>query len=127
MTAAAVRVHEIAKEQGVKCAVMLDTLSRRLGVEWISEAGHVVPEEIAEKVRRELKRTSVTKSLTAMKLAPSRAETETLVFEFVASTPRLDREGDRIPSGAWDLSNYRRNPVVLIAHDAQKLLVGLRA
>ena len=37
--------------------------------------------------------------------------------ETIASTESPDREKDRILSSAWRLDAYRRNPVVLFAHD----------
>lgn len=50
----------------------------------------------------------------------SRAETPTDAgspIRFVASTQGVARDGLEIPVNAWDLENYRRNPVVLWAHD----------
>lgn len=38
----------------------------------------------------------------------------------IASTAREDREGDIIEVAGWDLSAFRRNPVVLFQHDASK-------
>jgi hypothetical protein len=36
----------------------------------------------------------------------------------VLSTERKDREGDRILASGWRLEEYKRNPVVLVGHDA---------
>jgi hypothetical protein len=38
-------------------------------------------------------------------------------IRFVASTDGLARDGLIIPMDAWDLENYRKNPVVLWSHD----------
>ena len=38
-------------------------------------------------------------------------------FLAVASTGIVDRDGDILEPGGWKLKNYRRNPVVLWAHD----------
>lgn len=45
-------------------------------------------------------------------------------FEFVGSTPATDRVGDVIEQTGWDVRNYKRNPVVLYAHDYSALPVG---
>lgn len=44
-------------------------------------------------------------------------------FTFTASTPAPDRAGDVIEPN-WDLDAYRRNPVILYAHDYGALPVG---
>lgn len=36
---------------------------------------------------------------------------------FIASTDGIKRDGLRIPVTAWDLTNYRKNPIVLWGHD----------
>ncbi len=42
----------------------------------------------------------------------------------VISTEAEDRDGDIIEVAGWDLTNYRRNPVVLFAHDYRSPAVG---
>ncbi len=37
-------------------------------------------------------------------------------YEFVASDETPDRHGDIVRAAGWDLSNYRKNPVVLFGH-----------
>jgi len=37
---------------------------------------------------------------------------------FTVSTGHIDRDGDTIEQGGWDLSEYKKNPVVLWAHDS---------
>lgn len=43
---------------------------------------------------------------------------------FTASTPTIDRYGDIIESNGWVLDNYKRNPVILFAHDSRSLPIG---
>jgi HK97 family phage prohead protease len=38
----------------------------------------------------------------------------------VASTPTVDRDGDRITPGAFNLATYRKNPVILRQHDPKR-------
>jgi len=40
------------------------------------------------------------------------------VFRFVASTDTIDRHGERIEITAWQLDNYKKNPIILFGHDA---------
>lgn len=43
---------------------------------------------------------------------------------FIISTAAIDRDGDTIDPKGWDLTHYKRNPVVLWAHDYTQLPVG---
>lgn len=43
---------------------------------------------------------------------------------FVASTETPDRYSDVLKVSGWELENYRRNPVVLFAHDSRSAPVG---
>ena len=43
---------------------------------------------------------------------------------FVISTDEVDRHGDIIVADGWRLDAYRRNPVVLWAHDYRRPVVG---
>ncbi len=43
---------------------------------------------------------------------------------FVLSTDDVDRYGDVIEAGGWDLAAYRRNPVFLWAHDYARPVIG---
>lgn len=45
-------------------------------------------------------------------------------FPFTLSTRAPDRQGDSIDQSGWDLANYRKNPVVLWAHDYESLPVA---
>jgi len=43
---------------------------------------------------------------------------------FVFSNGAVDRAGDRIDPAGWVLSDFRRNPVALFAHDSKALPIG---
>lgn len=45
-------------------------------------------------------------------------------LRFTISNGNVDREMDRVALAGWDLGSYRRNPVVLWAHDAGRLPIG---
>jgi HK97 family phage prohead protease len=45
-------------------------------------------------------------------------------YEFVASTATLDRDGEVIDVDGWDLSNFKKNPVIMWAHDYRNPPVG---
>jgi len=44
--------------------------------------------------------------------------------DFTISTDSLDRHGDRVMQDGWKLEQFRKNPVVLWAHDYEMLPVG---
>jgi HK97 family phage prohead protease len=46
------------------------------------------------------------------------------VVRFVLSDGSVDRMGDTIDPAGWDLTAYKRNPVVLFGHDASKPPIG---
>jgi HK97 family phage prohead protease len=46
------------------------------------------------------------------------------VLRWTISTGVVDREMDAISVTGWDLANYRKNPVVLWAHDSSRLPIG---
>lgn len=43
----------------------------------------------------------------------------------VASTDVVDRHGERIDQEGWDLKNFKKNPVMLWAHDHSEIAVGV--
>jgi HK97 family phage prohead protease len=45
-------------------------------------------------------------------------------LRFTISTADVDREQDTIAIAGWDLTNFKRNPVVLWGHDASRLPIG---
>ena len=47
-----------------------------------------------------------------------------IVATYTMSTDIVDRPGDRIDQGGWDLSEFRSNPVMLFGHDANSPPVG---
>lgn len=53
-----------------------------------------------------------------------KAEGDSRSLTFVISTASVDRMGDTIAVDGWKLDQFRKNPVVLWAHDSQSLPVG---
>ena len=51
-------------------------------------------------------------------------DAERRALRFCISTGAVDRENDTIALDGWDLAAFRRNPVVLWGHDAQRLPLG---
>lgn len=49
---------------------------------------------------------------------------EERALDFVISTDDVDRQGDRVSVEGWQLGNFRKNPVVLWAHDYASLPVA---
>jgi len=45
-------------------------------------------------------------------------------FEFIASTGGIDRDGEVILPTAWDLKNFKKNPVIMYGHDYRGLPIG---
>ena len=45
-------------------------------------------------------------------------------MRFVASDESVDRYGDIIRASGWQLNNFRKNPVLLFAHDSRQPPVG---
>lgn len=46
-------------------------------------------------------------------------------FEVVISTADIDRQGEVVDQGGWDLNFYKLNPVVLWGHDYHSLPIGV--
>jgi HK97 family phage prohead protease len=56
---------------------------------------------------------------------PSRAADDgTRTVRFILSDASVDRMGDSISAAGWELDAYRRNPVVLWAHDSSQPPIG---
>lgn len=53
-----------------------------------------------------------------------KAEGDTRALTFIISTGNVDRMGDTISAEGWKLDAFRKNPVVLFAHDASSLPVA---
>lgn len=45
-------------------------------------------------------------------------------YEFIASTADQDRDGEVIDVNGWDLKNFKKNPVIMFAHDYRTLPIG---
>lgn len=45
-------------------------------------------------------------------------------YEFIASTADIDRDGEVIDVNGWDLKNFKKNPVIMYAHDYRTLPIG---
>jgi len=45
-------------------------------------------------------------------------------YEFTASTADIDRDGEVIDVAGWDLKNFKKNPVIMFAHDYRTLPIG---
>lgn len=45
-------------------------------------------------------------------------------YEFTASTSDIDRDGEIIDAKGWDLKNFKKNPVIMYAHDYRTLPIG---
>ena len=48
-------------------------------------------------------------------------------YEFTASTADMDRDGEVIDVEGWDLRNFKKNPVIMYAHDYRTLPIGKAA
>ena len=55
----------------------------------------------------------------------TKAAAESGSFEVVVSTADIDRQGEIVDQGGWNLDLYRMNPVVLWAHDYCSLPIGV--
>jgi HK97 family phage prohead protease len=53
------------------------------------------------------------------------AGVSTKAFPFICSSARADRMGDVIRQEGWDLSEFKRNPVALYAHNSSAFPVGV--
>jgi HK97 family phage prohead protease len=52
------------------------------------------------------------------------ADDGTRTVRFVLSDSSVDRMGDTISAAGWELDSYRRNPVILWAHDSNQPPIG---
>jgi phage head maturation protease len=46
-------------------------------------------------------------------------------FTATISTSKVDRDGDIIDIAGWQLKNFRKNPVLLFAHDTRRVIGGV--
>ena len=47
------------------------------------------------------------------------------IFNVIASTSAIDRQGESIDQNGWDLENFKKNPVILWAHNYDELPLGV--
>lgn len=55
---------------------------------------------------------------------PDLEAAEERILSIIASTNRRDRDGDVIDQEGWKLDNYRKNPIVLWAHNYRQPAIG---
>ncbi len=60
------------------------------------------------------------KQFTIEPITKSKETEDGLQVDFVISTPSVDRDQDSITMAGWQLENYRKNPVVLWAHNSRQ-------
>jgi HK97 family phage prohead protease len=51
-------------------------------------------------------------------------ESKARTVQFIASDESVDRYGDIIRADGWDLSNYKKNPVMLFGHNSREPPIG---
>ena len=56
--------------------------------------------------------------------SPASKDNQPNSMAFVLSTDEVDRHGDVIATGGWNLESYRKNPVFLWAHDYARPVIG---
>lgn len=81
--------------------------------QWVKRVGKLAPGEVLPEVPALVKFSNPEISLTK-DVDP---ETGMRDIKFVISTGEQDRDSDIIDVNGWDLDNYKKNPVVLWAHD----------
>jgi len=77
-------------------------------------------EEIKSKLEAQFADEAVIRAIEQIKSA-----SDTGTFEVIISTADIDRAGESIDQNGWDLDFYRKNPVVLWAHDYGSLPIGV--
>lgn len=60
----------------------------------------------------------------AVEVVKDDANPDSRLLDFIISTDSVDRMGDTIAVDGWKVEAYRKNPVVLWAHDSASLPVG---
>ena len=77
-------------------------------------------EEIKVKLAEHFASDEMQKAIEQIKTAE-----DTGTFEVVVSTADVDRSGETIDQNGWDLSFFKKNPIVLWAHDYSSLPIGV--
>lgn len=83
-------------------------------------------EEFKKKFKKgeDLTEATIRKQFYIDPITKSQETEEGLQLDFVISTPNVDRDQDTISMDGWQLDNYRKNPVVLWAHDYKQAPVA---
>lgn len=58
-------------------------------------------------------------------VAKTKEASDTGSFQVVISTADQDRQGESVDQAGWDLTHYKKNPVVLWGHDYYSLPIGI--
>lgn len=64
------------------------------------------------------------KILAAINTIVKEVEGESRTLEFIGSNEFIDRDGEVISADGWDMKNYKKNPVILFAHDRRSPAVA---
>lgn len=67
----------------------------------------------------------MTKQLLYTKASVIKIDKETGAFEVIASTGDVDRDREVIDPKGWDLTNFKKNPIILWAHNYSELPIGV--
>ena len=62
--------------------------------------------------------------LAAIHTVVKEVEGENRTLEFIGSNEFIDRDGEVISADGWDMKNYKKNPVILFAHDRRSPAVA---
>ncbi|HVB33721.1 MAG TPA: hypothetical protein VNJ52_05025 [Patescibacteria group bacterium] len=58
-------------------------------------------------------------------IAKTEADSEGQEFTFVVSTSAIDRQGDELDQSKWNFANFKKNPVILWAHNYGEPPIGI--
>jgi len=53
-----------------------------------------------------------------------KANEEENLYRIIASTSSIDRQGDSVDQSGWDLTHFKKNPVLIWGHDYKALPIG---
>jgi len=74
--------------------------------------------------RKQIKKELLRKTINPSEIKAMDGKDNNRRMKFIISTSSPDRDGDIIEASGWDLTNYKKNPVVLFAHDSWRPPVG---
>jgi hypothetical protein len=78
----------------------------------------------ADKKAQKQKNPNIRKYYTLDPIKSIEETADGLTVDFVISTDTVDRVGDAVSADGWELDNYRKNPVILWAHDYSQMPVA---